>query len=166
MGQGSTFTVYIPLSDNGQESIGSFAPEPGSVPASWTKAPKILFVDDELPLCNLCERHLKNSGYQVKVTADSREALEMVRNQPDFFDLLVTDQTMPDLTGIELAKEVLSINSMLPIIMCTGHSDIVSEEDALAVGIKRYLFKPFTKKELLDTIREVVEEQTPGNSRN
>ncbi len=157
LGEGSTFTVYIPLSDEGQKSIGSFAPEPAPVPASSTKAQRILFVDDELALCSLCERHLKNSGYQVTVTTDSREALAKIRSRPDFFDLLITDQTMPDLTGIELAKEVLDINPMLPIIMCSGHSDIVSEDDALTAGIKRYLFKPFTKKELLDTIREVVE---------
>lgn len=161
LGQGSTFTVYIPLSDLEPEEFCNSIPEQVNIPVSYEKPKKILFVDDEQVLCSLFERHLQNSGYLVTVINDSRKALQKIRRHPDLFDLLVTDQTMPYFTGLELAKEALIINPLLPIIMCTGHSDIVSEEDALASGVKRYLSKPFTKEQLLHVIGEVIEGQEP-----
>lgn len=81
------------------------------------------------------------------------------QDQPDNFDLLITDQTMPGLSGAELAKAVLEIKPSLPIIMCTGHSDIIPEEKALSMGIKRYVFKPVRGDELLDAVRELLDKK-------
>jgi len=90
---------------------------------------------------------------------DSREALEKVQAAPRQFDLIVTDQTKPGLTGTELTKAVLEIAPTMPIIICTGHSTIISEEGALAMGIRRYLGKPVEGDELATTIRMVLDGQ-------
>jgi PAS domain S-box-containing protein len=160
-GVGSIFTVHIPAVTSHPEIPDDFFPGAGDVKASRAVRRRILFVDDEETLCTLSKRLLERQGYTVTTTTDSREALEMVRRQPDL-DLVITDQTMPGLTGIELAREILGINSLLPIIMCTGHSDVVSEEDALAAGVKRYVFKPFKKEGFLLAVREVMGEQDKG----
>jgi DNA-binding NtrC family response regulator len=85
--------------------------------------------------------------------------LEKIRSHPDQFDVLITDQTMPNLTGEELAEKVLKIKPDMPIIMCTGHSDTVSREDAFAIGIKRYILKPIQGNELVYAVREVLDEK-------
>lgn len=157
-GNGSIFTVTIPLSAKPAEKDKTAKQEQTSIQAVPMTAKRVLFIDDEPALCSLCERFLRSEGYQVTVTTSSRDALERIYKGPDEFDLLITDQTMPDITGMELVKEVLSINPDLPVIMCTGHSDIVSEEHAFANGVKRYLFKPFSIEELLCTVNEVFGE--------
>jgi two-component system, cell cycle sensor histidine kinase and response regulator CckA len=157
-GKGSTMSVHIPVSmEKPGVAEGSLASFP-NMPSRETHSARILFVDDEPSLCSYCERLLKSKGYLVTTTTDSGQALEWVRLQPGLFDLVITDQTMPGLTGIELAREVLAVNPAIPIIMCTGHSDVVSETDALAGGVKRYVYKPFQKEQLLLTIREVMGE--------
>jgi two-component system, cell cycle sensor histidine kinase and response regulator CckA len=160
-GKGSTFTVMIPAVTKHPDISTDVSSGSEKVTLPKTVQGKILFVDDEIALCKLCKRILENIGYTVTTTTDSREALEHLRQQPDF-DLVVTDQTMPGLTGIELAREILGIHPLMPIIMCTGHSDVVSEVDALAAGVKRYVFKPFQKKEFLAAIRDVMGAQGKG----
>ena len=160
-GVGSTFTVYIPAVTTHPEIPDDLSSKAGDGKASRAVRGRILFVDDEEALCNLGKRLLEHQGYTVTTTTDSREALEVVRRQPDL-NLVITDQTMPGLTGIELAREILGINSLLPIIMCTGHSDVVSEDDALAAGVKRYVFKPYEKEEFLLAVREVMGERDMG----
>ncbi len=122
------------------------------------KTATILVVDDELLLVKINASRLRSKGYQVTTATESREALELFRSQPEKFDVLITDQTMPGLTGSELAGEVLAIKPSLPVIMCTGHSDIFSEEEALQLGIKKYVFKPLYGDELLDAVAEVLAE--------
>ncbi len=156
-GNGSIFTVTVPLSARPAEEDKLVKQEQSSLQEPPMTARRVLFIDDEPALCSLCERFLRTEGYQVTVTTSSREALERIRREPGGFDLLITDQTMPDVTGMELVKEVLSLNPELPVIMCTGHSDIVSEEDAFANGVKRYLFKPFAIEELLRAVGEVFD---------
>ena len=85
---------------------------------------------------------LEGLGYRVSATTDSLDALEKIRTAPDQFDLIITDQTMPNLTGAELAQEILKIRDTLPIILCTGYSSVLLEEDAMAIGITKYLRKP------------------------
>jgi CheY-like chemotaxis protein len=94
-----------------------------------------------------------------KAVSDSMEALEKFQNQPDNFDLLITDITTPKLTGSELAEAVQAIKPSMPIIMCTGHSATFLEEEALVMGIKRYLLKPVVDFELLKAVREVLDER-------
>ncbi len=100
---------------------------------------------------------LESLGYSVTVTTDSVEAWEILQQQPGRFDLLITDQTMPRLTGMELATKVLSQQPGFPIILCTGYSALVSEQEALATGIRRFVAKPVVGYELGRAVREVLD---------
>ncbi len=153
--QGSTFEVYLPvLRENGSEENGiveDVLPQRGHE--------HILFVDDEDFLVQVMQRQLEDRGYRVTVTTDSREALEKIRIHPEEFDLLITDQTMPGLTGAELAMAVRTIQPAMPIILCTGHSSVLSREQSKAIGIDRYIFKPIMGNELFDAVREILDEK-------
>ena len=123
---------------------------------------RILFVDDDPLLVQISQMILENYGYTVTGVTDSREALEKVQAAPRQFDLIVTDQTMPGLTGTELTKAVLAFAPTMPIIICSGHCEIISEEGAQAMGIKRYLHKPLEGDTLATTIRMVLDEHIHG----
>ena len=101
---------------------------------------------------------LAELGYDVTSRMSSTEALALFKEDPSRFDLVITDQTMPEMTGFELAKEVLAIRADLPIIMCTGFSYVVNEDKAKAAGIKAFAMKPLTKREVAQTIRKVLDE--------
>ena len=118
---------------------------------------RVLFIDDEDALAAMGQEILTNLGYKVKSKTSSREALAVLRLDPSRFDLVITDQTMPDITGIELAKEVLALRPDMPVILCTGFSHIVDEESARAAGIKAFVMKPLTKREIAKTIRKVLD---------
>lgn len=113
-------------------------------------------VDDEELLVRINTKRLESRGYQVIALSDSQQGLEVFREQAEEIDLLITDQTMPGLTGTELAREILQIKPGLPVIMCTGHSDIITEDKALAMGISKYIIKPLRQDELLDVVAEVL----------
>jgi PAS domain S-box-containing protein len=152
LGKGSVFTVYIPKV-TGKSSENAVAGEntPGGTE-------RVLFVDDEEALVEMGRELLEDLGYQVTATTSSTEALAAFRTDPSRFDLVITDQTMPDITGVELAKEILALRPELPIIMCTGFSDLVDAGIAQAVGIKAFAIKPLTKRETAKTIRQVLDE--------
>ena len=158
VGKGSTFFVYLPATVEAARQPAVSGHKDGAA-ATTAERETILVVDDEPLLVKINEKRLKNQGYLVTAVSDSREALKKFRAQPDEFDLLITDQTMPGLTGAELAKAVLEIKPSMPIIMCTGHSDTVPEEKALSMGIKKYVFKPLLGDELLGAVREVLNQQ-------
>jgi CheY-like chemotaxis protein len=88
---------------------------------------------------------------------NGREVLALLKSDPSRFDLVITDQTMPEMTGIEFAKEILSIRRDIPIIMCTGYSDLVDADKAEAAGIKAFAMKPLTKREIAKTVRKVLD---------
>ena len=96
---------------------------------------------------------LAELGYEVTSRMNGREALALLKADPSRFDLVITDQTMPEMTGIELAKEVLAIRADMPIIMCTGFSYVVDADKAKAAGIKAFAMKPLTRREIARTIR-------------
>jgi CheY-like chemotaxis protein len=100
---------------------------------------------------------LERLGYEVTAAMKSFEALEVFQNQPDSFDLVITDQTMPGLTGLEIARRMMRIRPDIPIILCTGYSNLVDEEVAKAQGIKAFALKPFTKSTFAKLIRKVLE---------
>jgi YesN/AraC family two-component response regulator len=87
----------------------------------------------------------------------SREALSLLKEDPSGFDLVITDQTMPDMTGIELAKEVLALRPDMPLIMCTGFSHLVDADRAKAAGVRAFAMKPLTRREIARTIRDVLD---------
>ena len=101
----------------------------------------------------MSQQMLERLGYHVTVRTNSVETLEAFRAAPEKFDLVITDTTMPNMTGIQLAKKLIEIRSDIPIIICTGFSEKISEDKAEAMGIRRYIMKPVVKSELADKIR-------------
>ena len=152
-GKGSTFHVYIPAQE---------AAAPVSIKTEIKDMPvgteRILVVDDEDLLVTLNKTTLELLGYKVTATTSSKEALAKVYTNADEFDLIITDQTMPDLSGIELARKIMKIRPDMPIILCSGYSSVMTEEEALAQGIKKYAMKPVDIRTLAQIVREVLDE--------
>jgi len=158
-GKGTTVTVYLPL-------VESLKTASEGYPAEEVQGghERILLVDDETALVDLGERMLRHLGYQVTTRTSSIEALELFRARHADFDLVITDMTMPNMTGAELAKRMLAIRPDMPIVLCTGYSEIMTEENARALGIRGYVMKPLTRKELGTVIHEALKPiQQPGN---
>lgn len=97
-------------------------------------------------------------GYTVTAKTNSTDAIETFRNQPDNFDLIISDMTMPDITGDKLAKELKTIRPDIPIILCTGFSEQIDDEKAKLIGIQSLVMKPIVKSSLAKTIRKVLDE--------
>jgi len=149
-GQGTTFQVLFPKIEN-QETPQ--AATPLEVPQGHER---ILVVDDEEDLADLWKETLKRLGYQVVAKSSSHEALEAFQDQPDRFDLVITDQIMPQMTGASLARELLRIRPDIPIILCTGSADPIKGEDIKALGIKELVNKPLSKVEIAVIIKKVL----------
>jgi CheY-like chemotaxis protein len=151
-GQGVTFHVYLPViteqMKNGPQKKDDLLPRGDE---------HILFVDDEPPLTKIGKQMLERLGYTVIDVTDSSEALSMVKSDPDRFDLIITDLTMPSMTGTMLAKEVLRIRPDLPIIISTGYSGELTDEAMKSSGIRALLMKPLLKKEMAITVRKVLD---------
>jgi CheY-like chemotaxis protein len=138
-GQGSTFRIHFPAIPDG----GPAGVEKEEAPLSGTG--RVLLVDDEEMLVNIAARMLGKLGYTVAAYADSRKALEALKSRPGEVDVVVTDLSMPGMTGPELAQEVLKIRPGLPMILCTGFNENAMQESALrAKGFSALLMKPFT----------------------
>ena len=152
-GQGTTFHIYLPALERDKPAAVEAA-QKEDLPMGNER---ILVVDDEEIIVRLLQSGLSRLGYEVVGKTDSREALALVRNEPDRFDLVITDQTMPNLTGANLAVEIFKIRPEMPLILCTGYSSVVSEESALALGIKAYLAKPVERKLLAQTVRRLLD---------
>jgi len=150
-GQGSTFRVYLPVLEAGQEA--QRLPESEPLPGG---SERILLVDDEPALAELGRQLLERLGYRVTSLASSQEALETFKADPQGFDLLITDQTMPRMTGAELAGKILAIRPDIPVILCTGFSAQISDEKAQEIGIRRLLMKPLDARQTARAIREVL----------
>ena len=116
------------------------------------KGRHILLIDDEVSVATMVKTVLENYECNVTAFTDSQQALSEFSSHPDEYDLVITDQTMPKLTGAELAKEILAVRPGIPIIMCTGHSENVNKKDAMDIGIKAYMSKPLKNKDLLRTM--------------
>jgi len=153
VGKGTSFYVYIPAS---QQKVPTADKEETYEPLP-TGNEHILIIDDESTIIDLKKVVLEQLGYKVTATTDSFNALDKIRSTPGRFDLIITDQTMPGLTGAELTREVLQIVPDMPIILCTGHSNIISEESAFAAGIKKYLQKPVDRTTLAQNIRQILD---------
>lgn len=150
-GTGSTFSVYLPQIEHGEKSPEeTFDNIPGG-------NERVFFVDDEDILAEMGREMLAGLGYEVVAATSGTEALELFRTQPDRFDLVITDMTMPGITGKDLARELLQIRPDLPIILCTGFSEIISEEEAKALGIKEFLMKPLSLRAIATAMRNVLE---------
>jgi PAS domain S-box-containing protein len=122
----------------------------------------ILFVDDEDVLVEAGNDMLKRLGYRVTSATSSLEALEIFRDQPDSFDLVITDQTMPNMTGAALSQEIKNIREDVPIILCTGFSEIINEEKAKKLGLDAFVLKPIILRDMANTIRQILDLKTPA----
>lgn len=151
---GTTFTVYLPsLSiDVATNEMKSPVSTPGG-------RERILFVDDESAIVTATEQYLGSLGYDVVATSESLEALEIFRKAPNRIDLVITDMTMPQLTGLELSKEILTIQPGIPIILCTGYSQLIQEKLLKQQGIRELVKKPITMADLSRRIRQVLDER-------
>ncbi len=149
-GKGTTFNVFLPRIEGG-----------GSAPVLLRKdlprgSERVLFVDDERHLAELGAQMLAPFGYKVTAMTSSREALAMVRSDASAFDLVVTDMTMPAPTGMELAMEIKAVRPDIPIILCTGFSDLINEAKARESGIDAFLLKPYAAADLVLTMHGVL----------
>jgi two-component system, cell cycle sensor histidine kinase and response regulator CckA len=151
VGDGTTFSLCFPKVA-GQDRDEGIAAE--AIPTGYER---ILLIDDEEALVEMGQEILTDLGYTVEAKRSSREGLALLRLDPSRFDLVITDQTMPEMTGVELVKEIFSIRADMPIIMCTGFSHLVDVDDAKAAGIKAFAMKPLTKREIAKTVREVLD---------
>ncbi|MBI4793074.1 MAG: response regulator, partial [Deltaproteobacteria bacterium] len=154
-GRGSSFYIYLPLF-----STQHYEEERTADEFSPTGTERILVVDDEQGITETMARRLTQLGYQVTTRTSSVEALELFRHKPDAFDLVLTDQTMPNMTGDQLAVELLTIRPDIPIIMCTGYSSVMDPDKARDLGIKAFLLKPVIKYEMAKAIRAVLDRRT------
>ena len=148
---GSAFHVYLPVMETETDQ------DTGSEETVPTGSERILFVDDEQPIVDIGKQMIEQLGYTVVTRTSSLEALELFRTKPDEFDLVITDMTMPNMTGEELANELMFIRPDIPIILCTGFSRRVTEKKAKAMGIQAFIMKPILKQELAETIRRVLD---------
>jgi PAS domain S-box-containing protein len=152
LGKGTTFTIYLPIIKKRSDHNAYF---PEQLP---TGTERILFVDDEAPIAKMVSQILDRLGYSVTTRTSSLEALELFRSKPNDFDLVITDTTMPNMTGDKLAIELMKIRPDIPVILCTGYSKKISDETASAIGIKAFFYKPLVKADMAKIIRKVLDE--------
>ncbi len=156
-GEGTVFHVYLPIIQD--SALLEIEPVTFDLPQLGNE--RILFIDDEEILADVGKAMLERLGYRVTVRRNSIEALSTFQNQPDQFDLVITDQTMPGMTGSDLARRMLQIRPSVPIILCTGYSSVMSEEKACSLGIKGFAFKPLAKNDLAALIRKALDGEKP-----
>jgi len=144
-GRGSEFSIYIPFCDGSRVgAVGDIEhiTQADSLTSFHKNSPHILIVDDEQSVARFMGELFEMSGYRISIETDSTEAFERFTSDPSNYDLLVTDQTMPGLSGYELAERMLRLRPDFPIILCTGYSEKISAEKAFQLGIKSYQHKP------------------------
>jgi len=151
-GNGAVFNVYLPVI--GQAVDVDAKEETNSAPSKGNE--QILLVDDEDAIVQMERKMLDRLGYQITAQSSSHKALEIFRAAPDSFDLVITDLTMPQMTGDKLAVELLKIRPDIPIIMCTGFAEKISWDKAKSIGIKVLLIKPVKLKDISREIRKVL----------
>jgi signal transduction histidine kinase/CheY-like chemotaxis protein len=148
--ENTLFEIYFPTAS--EQSKKTTLSEGDSLSGSE----KILLVDDEEMLIEMGKELLEELGYQVTTARGGREALALFASNPSEFDLVITDHTMPDMTGVQLAKEFLAFRKDIPIVLLTGYSNVVDGQSARALGISAFVMKPLTKREIAETVRTTL----------
>lgn len=154
-GKGSTFKVYLPEFQTVAAGLKVQEPAITTLPPGGSE--RILLVDDEPTLVALGTNILRGLGYQVESTISSREALELFQRDPSAIDLVITDMTMPEMTGAELAQAMLSTRPGLPIIVCSGYNEAIANLQVSGVGIRATLQKPYLRRTLANTVRATLD---------
>ncbi|MCG8619871.1 MAG: response regulator, partial [Desulfobacterales bacterium] len=152
-GIGSAFHVYLPVV---QERLSNRTekPRPRDIRGG---SETIMVVDDEPDIREFTSELLQSLGYTVHCYENGEKAMTAFNSEPERFDLVITDMTMPHMTGAALAKNILSRRQELPVILCTGYSENISKQEAKEIGIRKYFQKPFQNEELLTVIREILD---------
>jgi PAS domain S-box-containing protein len=153
-GEGTTFRIYLPLSERRADETAKAA---AGAPSG--NGERVLVVDDELFFLDVVREHLETLDYDPVGFQNSGRALQSFQAQPGYFDLVITDQTMPEMTGVRLIEEIRRIRSDIPIILCTGFSETVSKESMEQWGFTRFLMKPVHRVTLAQTIFDLLEER-------
>jgi PAS domain S-box-containing protein len=156
VGQGSTFHVVLPVVEQ-QERDPALDDVP--LPAGHEC---VLFVDDSAEIATLAERMLTALGYTPVVAASGPQALGLFRAHPDRYDLVITDQVMPGMSGLELARELLNVRRDIPIVLCTGYSESVTRRDINEAGIRGFITKPIAMRDIADVIRKTLGRDAGG----
>jgi PAS domain S-box-containing protein len=152
VGEGTTFHIFFPRLESGaMAKTKPAAPIPRGTE-------RILLVDDEEAMVDMGRQMLTHLGYQVVAQNNSREALRLFSRDPHQFNLVITDQTMPHMTGTELSRAILAVRPDMPIILCTGFSEVIAAEEAKAQGIREFVLKPILTLELATTIRRILDD--------
>lgn len=151
LGEGTTVSLYFPVIE------GEVKPESKSDDIAPMGSERILFVDDERFLVNMAQRMLERLGYEVEAKTSPEEALDLFCADPGRFDIVITDMMMPVLTGDILAKKILAVRPGIPVILCTGYSEKILEENAAEIGIRAFLAKPLAMRDLAVTLRQVLD---------
>ncbi|MCB9480622.1 MAG: transporter substrate-binding domain-containing protein [Desulfobacteraceae bacterium] len=152
LGQGSVFSIYLPTTNECQTS------QPYTKEVLPTGSERILFVDDEVSIAAIGSQILEKLGYSVTIMTSSTKALDLFQLNAYAFDLVVTDMTMPGLTGDKLAVELMKIRQDIPVIICTGYSKRISEQTACEFGIQALIYKPVDRAVLAKTVRKALDE--------
>ena len=153
-GKGTTFEVFFPGMDTHMPARTE------NIEALPAGAERIMLVEDETILAELGKEVLESLGYQVVSKTNSLEALETFRADTHGFDLVITDMTMPDLRGDELAREITALRPGMPIVLCTGCSEHIDETQARQMGIRELVMKPYMVAHLAKTIRKALQTET------
>lgn len=158
IGSGTIFSVYLPLMSQ-SENQGA-----AEIKTEIKMGHEhILLVDDDAAVANLEQQILERLGYQITMRTGSLDAVEVFRSNPDAFDIVITDMTMPNMTGDQLAEEILSIKPDIPIVICTGFSERINKEQAEAIGVKGFLMKPVVKSDFASMVRKVLDDAKSEN---
>ena len=152
VGQGTTFRVYLPQTDTGERASHTTA---NGILKKGNE--RILYIDDEEHLVHIGKAALSKLGYHVTAFTDSNAALMAFLEQPNAFDLVITDMTMPGMTGTQLANKIMEVKPGIPIILCTGFSEMITEERAKEYGFRDYLMKPIVMSDLAAAVRRVLD---------
>ena len=153
LGKGTKFIIFFPITT-----------EKSMVERKTTKDipggnETILFVDDEISIVKMVKRMFERFGYKIETATTPEEALGKFSLNPDHFDLVITDMTMPQMTGVKLSEKLMDIRKDIPIIVCTGHSTLVDEEKAKELGLAAYVMKPINMQETAQTIRKILDKK-------
>ncbi|MCJ8498979.1 hybrid sensor histidine kinase/response regulator [Desulfatitalea alkaliphila] len=152
VGQGTTFAIRFPVTEEPAQAQSSA--ETAELPMGTEH---VLVVDDEPAVLNAIGQTLQRLGYTVTRHTVPLAALDQFRARPEAFDLLITDMSMPQMNGHQLAREILRIRPDLPVILCTGYSNLITDETAFQTGIRAFATKPIAKKELAITVRDTLD---------
>lgn len=155
IGRGTVFKVFFPVVEKQKGHARQIEAKTNSLKGTET----IMFVDDEQDILNSMQEMLSRMGYRVFGFSDACLALEAFENNPDDFDMVITDMTMPKMDGSRLSKEIFSLRKEIPVILCTGFHETYFEKTALQTGIRRYVQKPITARDLSLIIREELDKK-------